>query len=609
DLGEIEQMIQNLLNEGINPVTHYLMYGIGWTPTDPVTNTPPVITGIPTQATQLSVGDTINLADFTVFDADGDELTVTLTAVNGSLGGVEDADPSTPGIQLKGSAHNINIALKNLTFTATQAGNASVGIRVTDGKAITTATYNLFTPTATDQEPPTGPTNPDPDPTEPSIPATNSPPEVVIDSTEEQHLRLSAGQAVTLPTITVKDGNNDLLTVALDAMNGEFFVTGDGWYTSKTWSACSVGEINGILTGLQFRATGIGDASITVTANDGKAPNAKVTCNLCCTCSLICGSEPLTLTIDGTITFDTSLTVDSNGSITVVEDSRTKLLTSVLAQDMALDVSGVTTNDAAKVTIDTSAFPSAHSIIAPEEISTTIIPGNATLVQGGKQSDNIIVKNGSFVTDINGGESDDTITVETGGWVLGGTIKGGEGNDTIAVAGRTTGIYGGKGADTITVEIGGDVLFINGGEGADEIYLNGQSTTIEIGKGHTDGYTNPAAGATFNLTGIDQIHKPGSGTILDLGGGWAAAGVQMTASAIFVDVTDNTIQVIQGTVTDNNFSANAGGNDALIVYDADLGVGAGKISPQAVVLVGVDSGYEFFATNGGVEIKSAPPVP
>ncbi|MDL2276005.1 hypothetical protein LJC22_07775 [Desulfosarcina sp. OttesenSCG-928-G10] len=73
----VDQMSQKLKDEKINPVMHYLMYDIGWTPSGPVTNTPPVITGIPAQTTQLSVGDTINLADFTVSDADGGLLTVT----------------------------------------------------------------------------------------------------------------------------------------------------------------------------------------------------------------------------------------------------------------------------------------------------------------------------------------------------------------------------------------------------------------------------------------------------------------------------------------------------------------------------------------------------
>ncbi|MDL2322262.1 hypothetical protein LJC47_07975 [Desulfosarcina sp. OttesenSCG-928-B08] len=82
-------------------------------------------------------------------------------------------------------------------------------------------------------------------------------------------------------------------------------------------------------------------------------------------------------------------------------------------------------------------------------------------------------------------------------------------------------------------------------------------------------------------------------------------------------MADNTIHVIRGTVdsTTNTFKAAADGLDALLVYDANsaatdpIGLEGNNISPQAVALVGVDSDYGFFATDGGVRVMDITPAP
>ena len=106
-------------------------------------NDAPTYLGVPSSAQSVTVGVAAALADFTVSDSNGDDLTVTLTATNGVIGGLTDADANTAGIQLTGTASAINTALAGATFTATQAGTASVGISVTDGQATTTANYAL----------------------------------------------------------------------------------------------------------------------------------------------------------------------------------------------------------------------------------------------------------------------------------------------------------------------------------------------------------------------------------------------------------------------------------------------------------------------------------
>ena len=68
-------------------------------------------------------------------DANGDMLTVTLTINGGTIGGLTDADPNTPGIQLVGSASVINQALLGATFTAEHDGTPGIRLSVTDGKS------------------------------------------------------------------------------------------------------------------------------------------------------------------------------------------------------------------------------------------------------------------------------------------------------------------------------------------------------------------------------------------------------------------------------------------------------------------------------------------
>jgi hypothetical protein len=84
------------------------------------------------------------LDNFTVADANGDVLSVSLLPSNGTLGGLTDADPSTAGVQLRGSAAQINAALAGAQFTATGGGAATVAITVSDAALSASGTYSLF---------------------------------------------------------------------------------------------------------------------------------------------------------------------------------------------------------------------------------------------------------------------------------------------------------------------------------------------------------------------------------------------------------------------------------------------------------------------------------
>lgn len=101
----------------------------------------------------VSTGVASALPDYLVGDADGDNLTVTLTASNGTINGLIDADGNPAnGIQLQGGASVINAALAQATFTATNNGTAAVTISVTDGKVGTAVTATSYL-AATSPEP------------------------------------------------------------------------------------------------------------------------------------------------------------------------------------------------------------------------------------------------------------------------------------------------------------------------------------------------------------------------------------------------------------------------------------------------------------------------
>ena len=108
-------------------------------------NDTPTISGLPVTWQAVTTGAAAPLVDFAVADADGAgvPLHVTLTATNGTLNGLTDADTTTAGIQLSGTAAAINAAIAGATFTASAAGAASIGVSVSDGVApAVTGAYN-----------------------------------------------------------------------------------------------------------------------------------------------------------------------------------------------------------------------------------------------------------------------------------------------------------------------------------------------------------------------------------------------------------------------------------------------------------------------------------
>ena len=138
-------------------------------------NDAPLLAGVPTEVQAVTVGQAAVLAGFTVRDDDGDDMTLTLTAVNGTLEGLEDSDPDADGIQLSGTAEQINAAIAGATFTAAAAGAASIELELSDGAESVTQSY-LLTAMAPPRPPAPQPPAPQPPAPQPPAPQPPAPP-------------------------------------------------------------------------------------------------------------------------------------------------------------------------------------------------------------------------------------------------------------------------------------------------------------------------------------------------------------------------------------------------------------------------------------------------
>ncbi|WP_338849023.1 Ig-like domain-containing protein [Massilia sp. W12] len=118
------------------------------------TNYAPQISGLPGDKGQAAMfGKSSTLGQLAVSDAENDVLSMSIVAVNGRLENITDADPNSAGVQLSGTAAQINAALAAATFTPSVVGSASLSLSLSDPQHATpvSATY-LFDAAA---QPPT----------------------------------------------------------------------------------------------------------------------------------------------------------------------------------------------------------------------------------------------------------------------------------------------------------------------------------------------------------------------------------------------------------------------------------------------------------------------
>ncbi|NJD36750.1 MAG: hypothetical protein FIA89_00270, partial [Geobacter sp.] len=231
--------------------------------TNNVPNSSPTIGAIPGTTQEVTTGVAAALPDFTVNDADGGNLTVTLTSTNGSISGVADADAGTAGIQITGTAAQINTALAAATFTATAAGAATVGLSVSDGIAApVTATYNLNA-------------------TAPVVPPVDPPvePPVIPPAAPGATITNPDGTTTTIPT-----GTGGTTSITSPAPGSTVTITGSGDTTvtspgpTVTLNNTGTGTVTttGFTGGSTLNVTGTGSQHIDMT---GLQPGDVITIN------------------------------------------------------------------------------------------------------------------------------------------------------------------------------------------------------------------------------------------------------------------------------------------------------------------------------------------
>ncbi len=103
----------------------------------------PTFANVPANAQSHSAGVVFSLDDVTVADVDSTNLSLSLVATNGTVLGLTDADANTAGIQLSGTAAQINTALAKANFVGTAAGSAALAMTLKDAVNTTTASYPL----------------------------------------------------------------------------------------------------------------------------------------------------------------------------------------------------------------------------------------------------------------------------------------------------------------------------------------------------------------------------------------------------------------------------------------------------------------------------------
>ena len=434
-------------------------------------NYAPTLNGVPLTAQAVTAGTAADLADFTVADRDvNHSLTVTLTATNGSLSGLIDADANTAGIQLTGTASAVNTALAAAKFTATAAGAASIGISVSDGVKSATSTYHL---TAAPAPQPPGPPGP-PEPPKPPEPGQVDGASVTTTVTTNPE-----GQTVTtlvvapVPVNRVEDGstaNAALADITLAKDSGGAALISVGLpvgvgIESETLSGGSL-TLRQMLVGASQARLGEG-AALSQIIQDGI-------------------DQYLPTVIDPAQIALRTLTLKA---------APDAVAAGTLAQPIVItgavgtgEASALHPHRGEALVIDARQLP-AGAVLQLDNVEFAIVIGNCTVVGGSGR--NFVVGDAAAQTIILGAEDD--------------VLHGGGGNDYIGSKGGNDQLYGDAGNDTLSGGKDNDTL--HGGSGNDKLYGGqGMDTADKVEYFYNTILARPseAAGKAWWIDQIDQ---------------------------------------------------------------------------------------------------------
>ncbi len=429
-------------------------------------NTAPIIVGLRAEAQEVTAGTSVALDDIRVADSNGDTMTITLTAVNGTIGGLTDADAEAAGIQLTGTAATINTALASAIFTASSAGAASVNLSVTDtaqsGTAITTTSvYNLSAsvsatpPSGGGGSTPTTPTTP---------PATTT----TVDGTTVQTATVTQAR-----TTTDASGNTTTTTVSTEQLIiAPVSVTRTD--STGTATTADVPLFWGESSRTEWATTANLPTGVGLTTAGSRAPETTAT-QQSALADLLYYIDTTTPSSDlgkaemlsGGATFLSALA----NIQTLVVNQITLSTTNTEASQVPITITGVAntvvTTDGAIAPVEALVIDAqslqAGSMLNLQNVEFAVIIGENLTIRGGDGQN--ILFTGAGSQNIMLGEDDDQ-------------LYAGDGDDTVGSAGGDDSIFGEGGDDTVFGGEGNDML--HGGSEEDVATYSGNMSDYVI---------------------------------------------------------------------------------------------------------------------------------
>ncbi len=429
-------------------------------------NTAPVIVGLRAEAQAVTVGTAAALDDIRVADVDENTITVTLSATNGTIGGLEDADEEIDGIQLIGTAADINEALASATFTAAAAGNAGVSLSVVDtnvnsGTPITTTAFYSMSATAASSSGGT-----------PPPPTTTT---TTVDGTEvEEH------EVTETRTTTDEDGHTTTRTV-----NTEQVViapiTSDRTEDTGSTTTADVPLFWGESSRTEWATTASIPVGIGLTSEGSRAPTQTQTAQTVLD-DLIYYIDTTTPETDGgktgMLNGGTTFLEALSNIETLVVNKITLSTTNTEASQVPITITGtantVVTTDGTIAPVEALVIDAqslqAGSMLNLQNVEFAVVIGENLTIRGGEGKN--ILFTGAGSQNIMLGADDDQ-------------LYAGDGDDTVGSAGGDDSIFGEAGNDTVFGGEGNDQL--HGGSGTDIVTytLNMSDYTITRDEGKT----------------------------------------------------------------------------------------------------------------------------
>ncbi|MFA5427776.1 MAG: DUF4347 domain-containing protein, partial [Sulfurimonas sp.] len=444
-------------------------------------NTAPIIVGLRAEAQEVTAGTSVALDDIRVADSNSDTMTITLTAVNGTIGGLTDADAETEGIQLTGTAAAINTSLASATFTATVAGTASINLSVTDtaqsGTAITTTSVYNLSASAAATPPPSGgggstPTTP-----------TTPPATTTVDGTTVQTATVTQAR-----TTTDASGNTTTTTVSTEQLIiAPVSVTRTD--STGTATTADVPLFWGESSRTEWATTANLPTGVGLTTAGSRAPETTAT-QQSALADLLYYIDTTTPSSDlgkaemlsGGATFLSALA----NIQTLVVNQITLSTTNTEASQVPITITGVAntvvTTDGAIAPVEALVIDAqslqAGSMLNLQNVEFAVIIGENLTIRGGEGQN--ILFSGAGSQNIMLGEDDDQ-------------LYAGDGDDTVGSAGGDDSIFGEGGDDTVFGGEGNDML--HGGSDTDVATYSGNMAdyviTRDEGKTYVTLASNP----------------------------------------------------------------------------------------------------------------------